>query len=123
MFRLSLHCSAGLPCIFLAYGLQVVTREVHRSSLRLMCPAQDHFILFDTADYKCLRLLPSKKCDLFLSIDLVLLTHTDTQTCHCWWLLFAEHLTLWGPSHKFRKLNKRAVLLSVLFSLSPENMV
>ena len=27
------------------YGLQVVTRDVHRSSLRrLICPAQDHFI-------------------------------------------------------------------------------
>ena len=30
---------------FLVYGLQVVIREVHRSSLRrLICPAQDHFI-------------------------------------------------------------------------------
>ena len=29
----------------LSYGLQVVIREVHRSSLRrLICPAQDHFI-------------------------------------------------------------------------------
>ena len=37
---------AGLPCrLFLSYGLQVVTREVHRSSLRrLICPAHDHFI-------------------------------------------------------------------------------
>ena len=44
--RSSLHRLAGLPCrIFLSYGLQVVTREVHRSSLmRLICPAQDHFI-------------------------------------------------------------------------------
>ena len=44
--RSSLHSLAGLPCrIFLSYGLQVVTREVHRSSLRrLICPAQDHFI-------------------------------------------------------------------------------
>ena len=41
---------AGLPCrIFLSYGRQVVTREVHRSSLRrLICPAQDHFIFFLT---------------------------------------------------------------------------
>ena len=44
--RSSLHRLAGLPCrLLLSYGLQVVTREVHRSSLRrLICPAQDHFI-------------------------------------------------------------------------------
>ena len=35
-----------LPCrLFLPYDLQVVTREVHRSSLRrVICPAQDHLI-------------------------------------------------------------------------------
>ena len=33
--RSSLHRLAGLPCrLFLSHGLQVVTREVHRSSLR-----------------------------------------------------------------------------------------
>ena len=38
--RLSTACR-----LFLSYGLQMVTREVHRSSLRrLICPAQDHFI-------------------------------------------------------------------------------
>ena len=44
--RSSLHRLDGLPCrLFLSYGLQVVTREVHRSSLRrLICLAQDHFI-------------------------------------------------------------------------------
>ena len=44
--RSSLHRLAGLPChLFLSYGLQVVTREVHRLSLkRLICPSQDHFI-------------------------------------------------------------------------------
>ena len=44
--RSSRHRLAGLPCrLFLSYGLQVVTRVVHRSSLsRLICPAQDHFI-------------------------------------------------------------------------------
>ena len=43
--RSSLRRLAGLPCrLFLSYGLHVVTREVHRSSLRrLTCPAQDHF--------------------------------------------------------------------------------
>ena len=37
---------AGLPCrLFLSYGIHVVTREAHRSSMRrLICPAQDHFI-------------------------------------------------------------------------------
>ena len=50
--RSSLHRLAGLPCrLFLSYGLQAVTREVHRSSLRrLICPAQDHFI-FLSVDY------------------------------------------------------------------------
>ena len=44
--RSSLHRLAGLCCrLFLSYCLQVVTRVVHRSSLRrLICPAQDHFI-------------------------------------------------------------------------------
>ena len=44
--RSSFHRLAGLFCrLFLSYGLQVVTRDVHRSSLRrLICPAQDHFI-------------------------------------------------------------------------------
>ena len=44
--RSSLHRLAGLSCrLFLSYGFQVVTREVHRLSLRrLICPAQDHFI-------------------------------------------------------------------------------
>ena len=44
--RSSLHRLAGLPCrLFLSYGLQVVTREVHQSSLRrLMYRAQHHFI-------------------------------------------------------------------------------
>ena len=43
----SLHLFAGLPHnLFLPYGFQVVMRFVHLSSLsRLMCPAQDHFIL------------------------------------------------------------------------------
>ena len=42
----SLHCLAGLPCrLFLQYGLQVVTCEVHQSSLRwLICHTQDNLI-------------------------------------------------------------------------------
>ena len=44
--RSYLRCLDGLPCrLFLSYGIQVVTRVVHRASLRrLICPAQDHFI-------------------------------------------------------------------------------
>ena len=40
--RSSLHRLADLPCrLFLSHGLQVVTREVHRSSFRrLICPAR-----------------------------------------------------------------------------------
>ena len=51
--RSSLHRLAGLPYrMFVSYGLHVVTREVHVSSLRLvMCPFQDHFIFSDIADY------------------------------------------------------------------------
>ena len=43
----SLHLFAGLPRnLFLPYGFEVVMRFVHLSSLsRLMCSAQDHFIL------------------------------------------------------------------------------
>ena len=42
----SLRRLAGHPShCFLSYGLQVVTREVHRSSLRqLVSPSQDHFL-------------------------------------------------------------------------------
>ena len=38
--------------VIIIYGLQVVTLEVHRSSLRwLICPAQVHFIFSHIADY------------------------------------------------------------------------
>ena len=49
----SLHRLAGLPCrIFLSYCLQVVTREVHRLSLRrLICTAQDHLIVLTVYNY------------------------------------------------------------------------
>ena len=44
--RSSLHRLAVLLCrLFLSYGLQAVTSEVDRLSLkRLICPANDHFI-------------------------------------------------------------------------------
>ena len=51
--RSSIHRLAGLHCgLFLSYGLQVVTCEVHRLSLRrLICPAQDHFIFSHSVHY------------------------------------------------------------------------
>ena len=51
--RSSLHRLAGLPCpLFLSYGLQVVTCEVHRLSLRrLICPAQHHLIFSHSVHY------------------------------------------------------------------------
>ena len=50
--RSSLLRLAGLPCrLLVSYGLHVLTREVHRSSLRrLLCPAQDHFICLIITD-------------------------------------------------------------------------
>ena len=51
--RSSLHRLAGLPCrLFLSYGLQAVTREVHRSSLRrLICPCPGPFHFSHSVDY------------------------------------------------------------------------
>ena len=67
--RSSFHRLACLRChLFLSYGLQVVTREVHRSSLRrLICPALDHFIVLTV-------LIISMSCVLSLTQMLVLLS-------------------------------------------------
>ena len=75
--RSSLHRLAGLPCrLFLSYGLQVVTREVHRSSLRrLICPAQDHFI-FLSVDY-IYDFCPLPDPDVGLSIFVCDVEHTS----------------------------------------------
>ena len=75
--RSSLHRLAGLPCrLFLSYGLQVVTREVHRSSLRrLICPAQNHFI-FLSVDY-IYDFCPLPDPDVGLSIFVCDVDHTS----------------------------------------------
>ena len=75
--RSSLHRLVGLPCrLFLSYGLQVVTREVHRSSLRrLICPAQDHFI-FLSVDY-IYDFCPLPDPDVSLSIFVCDVEHTS----------------------------------------------
>ena len=54
LLRSSLHRLAGLPCrLFLSYGLQVVTREVHRSfvfeAVNMPCPGPFH--LSHSLDY------------------------------------------------------------------------
>ena len=71
--RSSLHGLAGLPCLlFSSNGLQVVTREVHRSSLRrLICPAQDHFIVSHIADHMT-GVLSLTQMLVFLSLHLML---------------------------------------------------
>ena len=70
--RSSLHRLTGLPCrLFLSYVLQVVTREVHRSSLRrLICPAHDHF--YHIADYIYYFCLLSDPVLVFLSLYVML---------------------------------------------------
>ena len=68
--RSSLHRLAGLPCrFFLSYGLQVVTREVHQSSLtRLICPAQDHFIFLTVLIISMTFVLSLTQMLVFLSL-------------------------------------------------------
>ena len=70
----SLHRLADLPCrLFLSYGLQVVTREVHRSSLRrLICPAQDHFIFLAMLIISMTFVLSLTQMLVFLSLDVML---------------------------------------------------
>ena len=77
--RSSLHTLAGLLChLFLSYGLQVVTREVHRLCLRrLICPAQDHFI-FLTVLIKTLKILDHKTNTLeYLLVTIIETVESD----------------------------------------------
>ena len=66
--------TAGLLCrIFLSYGLQVVTREVHQSSLRwLMCPAQDYFIFLTLLIISMTFILSVIQLLVFLSLNVML---------------------------------------------------
>ena len=72
--RSSLRRLAGLPCrLFLSYGLQVVTREVHRSSLRrLICPAQAHFIFLTVLIIYMTFVLSLTQMLVFLSLYVML---------------------------------------------------
>ena len=77
--RSSLHRLAGLHCrIFLSYGLQVVTREVHRLSLRrLICPAQDHFIFSPVYNIYIYEFFPLPDPDVGPSIFVCDVEHTS----------------------------------------------
>ena len=72
--RSSLHRFAALPSrLLLSYGLQVVTREVHRSSLRrLICPAQNHFIFLTVLIISMTFFLSLTQMLGFLSLYVVL---------------------------------------------------
>ena len=60
-------------CLFLSYGLQVVIREVHRSSLRrLICPAQDHFIFLTVLIISMTFVLSLTQMLVFLSLYVML---------------------------------------------------
>ena len=77
--RSSLHRLAGLHCcLFLSYGIQVVTREVHRSSLRqLICPAQDHYVFFTLLIIYMTGACPLPGPDVGLSIFACDVEHTS----------------------------------------------
>ena len=113
----SLHRLTALPCrLFLSHCLQVVTREVHRLSLRrLICPAQDHFI-FLTVYIIIYEFYPLPDPDVGPSIFVCDVQHTSfhfglcgrkfdlclfgqcpglcTITCHSWQHTGVVHLSL-----------------------------
>ena len=80
--RSSLHRLAGLPCrLFLSHGLQVVTRKVHRSSLRrLICPGP--FTFSHIADY-IYDFCPLPDPNVGLSILVCDVEHTSFHFCMC----------------------------------------
>ena len=83
--RSSLHRLAGLPCrIFSSYGVQVVIREVHWSSLRrLICPAQDHFIFLTVLIISVFVLSPDPDVALGPSIFVCDVEHTSFHVGLC----------------------------------------
>ena len=110
--RSSLNRLAGLPCrLFLSYGLQVVTREVHRSCLRrLICPAQDHLIFLIVYITHIYDFCPLPDPDVGPSIFVCDLEHTSFHfglcgrklgqcpglctICHSWQHTGVVHLSL-----------------------------
>ena len=91
--RSSLHCLAGLPCrLFWSYGLQVVTREVHRSSLRQLIFAQtrttsffSHCWLFLTSLWpRCWSFCPCTRCWAYFFPFCACLGQVSAPLCHSW---------------------------------------
>ena len=71
--RLSTACLVSLVVFSYHYGLQVVTREVHRSSLRrLVCPAQDHLISLTLLFISMTFILSLTQMLVFLSLYVML---------------------------------------------------
>ena len=71
--RSSLHRLAGPLSFFLSYGLQVVAREVNRSSLRrLICPAQDNFMFLTVLIISRIFVLSLTQMLVFLSLYVML---------------------------------------------------
>ena len=92
--RSSLPRLAGHPCRrFLSYGLQVVTREAHRSSLRrLICPAQDHFICLTLLIISMAIALSLTQMSVFISLYVMLSIRLSILICSvvslfCAWLV------------------------------------
>ena len=75
LYRSSLHRFAVLPYrLFLPqYGLQMVTGELHRTSLRrLICPAQDHLIVLTVLIIYMTSVLSLTQMLVFLSLYVML---------------------------------------------------
>ena len=125
--RSALHRLAGLLCrLFLSYGLQVVTREVHRSSLRrLICPAHDHFIFLTvliismTFDHSLTHMLVFLSVYVMLSILLsILVCAAASLLCAC---LVSVHVSapyvIAGSTHElytclFRQMTRLLLKIS-----------
>ena len=81
--RSSLHRLGGLPCrLFLSCGLQVVTREVHRLTLRrLICPVQDHFVFLTVYIISMTFVLSLTQMLVLLSLYVMLSIHLSILVC------------------------------------------
>ena len=105
--RSSLHRLSGLPCrLFLSCGLQVVTGEVHRMSLmRLICPAQDHYmfltvyIMYMTFVLSLTKMLFLLYVYVMLSILLSILVCAAASLFRC---LFGQCLGLYTICHSWQ---------------------
>ena len=125
--RSSHHRLAGLPCrLFLSYGIQVVTRDVHRSSLRrLICPAQDHFICLTVLIISMTFVLTLTQMLVFLSLYVMLSILLSISVCAAA-SLFCACLTrvsapyvIAGSTHAlYTCLFRLTPLLILIFSLS-----